>query len=191
MKNAKELILEKTFFLLLENGLEGISVSKVQKITGLSRGLLYRYFKNKSDLILEVCKRYFFERYFPFKGNLDEITLYDFINLSEKSAAKLFKLLEKNLGKKINILRYNMLYAEVIDKEPLFKSYAANEIKKMKIVLNNAIKNKEIKKLPNEFIENVFLDIMGRVTDISKDNNPKISDLFKDVKIFYKLLSLA
>ena len=134
MKNAKELILEHTFILMLERGLDGVSVSGLQEATGLSRGLLYRYYKNKDELILEVCKRYFFERYFTFDVNLNEISLGDFINLAEKSAKHLFKSLENISGKKVNILRYNMLYAEVLDRLPQFRDYAASEIKKMRIV---------------------------------------------------------
>ncbi|MBS1485765.1 MAG: TetR/AcrR family transcriptional regulator [Opitutales bacterium] len=188
MKNAKELILEHTFILMLERGLDGVSVSGLQEATGLSRGLLYRYYKSKDELILEVCKRYFFERYFTFDVNLNEISLGDFINLAEKSARHLFKSLENISGKKINILRYNMLYADVLDRLPQFKDYAASEIKKMRIVLKNAISRGEIKDLPVDFLENVLLDILGRVACLSSGNNPKISDIFKDSKRFYKLI---
>lgn len=188
MKNAKELILEHTFILMLERGLDGVSVSGLQEATGLSRGLLYRYYKNKDDLILEVCKRYFFERYFTFYVNLSEISLEEFMNLAEKSAKQLFKSLENISGKKVNIMRYNMLYAEVLDRLPQFKDYAASEIKKMRIVLKNAISRGEIKDLPVDFLENVLLDILGRVACLSSGNTPKISDIFKDSKRFYKLI---
>lgn len=191
MKNAKELILERAFILMLENGLDGLSVSALQAESGLSRGLLYRYYKNKDDLILEVCKRYFFERYFSFYGDLNSITLGEFIELSEKSARSLFKTLEKNSSKKIDILRYNMLYAEVVERMPEFKNYAASEIKKLRVVLRNAIDRGEIKNLPLPFLENVFLDILGRVSCVSKKAPLKVSDIFKDAKCFYKLLFKA
>lgn len=192
MKNSREQILEKTFLLLLENGLDGLSISKLQECSGLSRGLLYRYFDSKSDLILNVCKRYFFERYFTFCGDLNKISLCDFIALSQKSAKNLFESLEKLLGKKVDILRYNMLYAEVLQNEPLFLKYARNEIGKMRIVVKNAIKNGEIKKgISPEFLENVFLDILGRVACISKNNKVSFSDTFKDCITFYNLIKAS
>ena len=67
MKDTREKILEKTFMLLIRKGYDSVSVSDIQKELGMSRGLLYCYFKNKSDLILAVCalrraRRFFLRR---------------------------------------------------------------------------------------------------------------------------------
>lgn len=62
---TKELILEKTLGLLLEKGYDGVSVSDICQVTGISRGLLYHYFRNKEDLFEEIiCE--FYNRHYTF-----------------------------------------------------------------------------------------------------------------------------
>ena len=63
MKDTRERILETTFMLLIKNGYDSVSVTDIQKELGISRGLLYCYFKNKSDLIIAACMQYFFDGY--------------------------------------------------------------------------------------------------------------------------------
>ncbi len=60
---ARSVILRQTFLLLLEKGYDGVSITDIQKATGLSRGLLYHYFENKETLFLEVVRKYFVDLY--------------------------------------------------------------------------------------------------------------------------------
>lgn len=61
--DARELILKQTFLLLLEKGYDGVSITDIQKATGLSRGLLYHYFENKEILFSEVVRKYIMDLY--------------------------------------------------------------------------------------------------------------------------------
>lgn len=47
---TREFILEKTFGLLLQKGYDGVSVSDIQQLTGMARGLLYHYFGSLEQL---------------------------------------------------------------------------------------------------------------------------------------------
>ena len=57
--NTKDLILEKTFGLLLEKGYKGVSISDIQQATGMARGLLYHYFGSQEVLFEESIGKYF------------------------------------------------------------------------------------------------------------------------------------
>lgn len=53
---TREFILEKTFGLLLQKGYDGVSVSDIQQLTGMARGLLYHYFGNQERLFEEALE---------------------------------------------------------------------------------------------------------------------------------------
>ena len=54
--DTKDKILKTTFLLLLEKGYDKVLVSDIQNELGISRGLLYRYFKGKDELVYTACK---------------------------------------------------------------------------------------------------------------------------------------
>lgn len=163
MKDTREKILEKTFMLLIRKGCDSVSVSDIQKELGMSRGLLYCYFKNKSDLILAACTQYFFDGYLA-TIDLDEISFRDFIlhviNVHKNIAC---------CGRtRFDILKYNTLYSAVIMREPRFKKYALGEFAKAVRVIENAKKRGEIKQLPTNFVGATMLSILGRTTYITE-----------------------
>lgn len=57
--STRDLILKKTFGLLLEKGYDGVSVSDIQETTGMARGLLYHYFGNQHRLYMEAVGSFF------------------------------------------------------------------------------------------------------------------------------------
>lgn len=56
--DSKDFILQKTFFLLLSKGYDGVSITDIQKETGMSRGLLYHYYGGKEELFREAAEKY-------------------------------------------------------------------------------------------------------------------------------------
>lgn len=55
---TRDLILQKTFGLLLAKGYDGVSVSDIQQNTGMARGLLYHYFGGQEALFNEAAEKY-------------------------------------------------------------------------------------------------------------------------------------
>lgn len=55
---TRDLILQKTFGLLLAKGYDGVSVSDIQQNTGMARGLLYHYFGGQEALFNEAVEKY-------------------------------------------------------------------------------------------------------------------------------------
>lgn len=56
--DSKEHILRTTFYLLLTKGYDGVSISDIQRETGLSRGLLYHYYGSKEELFRVAGERF-------------------------------------------------------------------------------------------------------------------------------------
>ena len=80
--DTKDKILKTTFLLLLEKGYDKVLVSDIQNELGISRGLLYRYFKGKDELVYTACKEYFYNRYFD-GVDYDKISLKDFLSMPQ------------------------------------------------------------------------------------------------------------
>lgn len=54
---TRDLILQRTFALLLDKGYDGVSVSDIQQELEIARGLLYHYFGSKEELFAEAVRQ--------------------------------------------------------------------------------------------------------------------------------------
>lgn len=63
MKYSRELILKRAFDVFMNKGYDSTSITVLQKELDMSRGAMYRYFKNKEDLFIAVIDEYFFKQY--------------------------------------------------------------------------------------------------------------------------------
>ena len=54
----REHILRKTFYLMLKKGYDGVSITDIQRETGLSRGYLYHYYGSKEELFRVAGERF-------------------------------------------------------------------------------------------------------------------------------------
>lgn len=57
MKNTKEKILETALALFAANGYEGVSVSDIAGSLGMTKGALYKHYKNKQDILDSILLR--------------------------------------------------------------------------------------------------------------------------------------
>lgn len=184
-ETTKDKILRTTFLLLLEKGYDGVIISDIQNALGISRGLLYRYFKNKNELVFAACREYFYDRYFN-DADYDTMSLRDFIDHTCKAIHSITNF----YGNEIEMLKYNTLYSTFIQKDADFKLIALMEFDKARKVIRNAIARKEIKCLPENFIGATILAILGRTSYItpSPTNKYIIGRILEDVEQFYNLI---
>lgn len=184
--DTREKILQTTFLLLIEKGYDRISITDIQKESGVSRGLLYYFFKNKTDLLFAACRKYFFDRYMTV--DVDTISFRGFL---DHIKGVVHSLTDFN-GHEIDILKYNALYSCVLVCEPRFWDYIVNELKKASIIIENAKKRGEIKDLPTHFIGATFLSILGRTSYVTATpSNAYIrSRILEDIDTLYALISL-
>lgn len=188
MKNRKDLILANTFVLLLKKGYDSVSISDISDKIGMSRGLIYKYFDSKSELIFESCQKFFLEE---FLIDIEKISLEECIEQFIKNLKRVIKNLSEIAGEHIDVLKYNLLYAEVLMRDVRLKKSAHKWTMFLtNNVLRRAKKRKEIKNLPDTFIQNAFLDIVGRVSlfHTSRDANYCIKSIISDIRTFYKLI---
>ena len=102
--NRKKAIAQAALELFASNGFSGVSISRIAKKAGVSKGLLYNYFANKEALVQEIV----IEGFRQMLDNLDfdfqkELTRERFIELVEKN----FRLLREEIS-------YWSLYISVI-----------------------------------------------------------------------------
>ena len=57
MKDTKEKILESALKLFAADGYEAVSVSMIAGELGITKGALYRHYKNKRDIFGSILKR--------------------------------------------------------------------------------------------------------------------------------------
>lgn len=122
---TKDLIIETAFIAFLENGYDRVSLNKIVKNTGLTKGAFYHNFASKSDLMYEVMKRYFFKH------------LDDTINLIDGSGDSFEEKLSLIIQNVMNVnIRLNGQNGKSVDHEAFFTLFQEctnidEELKKM------------------------------------------------------------
>ncbi len=184
-ESTKDKILKAAFLLMLEKGYDKLLVSDIQAKLGISRGLMYRYFKGKSDLVFAACREFFYDRYFS-GVDYNSMTLADFFEHVD-AAVRQITVFD---GKEIEMLKYNTLYSSLIQSNPQFKAVALSEFEKARKVIRNSIRRGEVKRLPENFIGATILAILGRTSYITEtpSNEYIIKRILADVKQFYELI---
>lgn len=151
--NTKEIILKKTFNLLLLRGFDGVSITDIQKTTGLSRGLLYHYFKNKEDLFIQVTEKYFVQIFdFEIRKTKD-YTVYEFVEFMRKRFKRIAKTISNIVSEtdeitEASMLNYHFLFYQAMQRDSIFRNKYKATIEKELIgweyALTNSISKKEI-----------------------------------------------
>jgi len=186
MLSTREKILRTTFLLMLEKGYDKVLVSDIQNQLGISRGLLYKYFKGKSDLIFTACREFFYDRYFDPNIDYSILTLRQFLDFSEIAISKMTNI----DGVEISILKYNTLYSSILQVSRKFADVADGEFGKARLVIHNAIERGEIKKVSENFVGATILAILGRTSYITEypSNAYICKRIVEDVNRFYDLI---
>ncbi len=182
---TKDKILKATFLLLLEKGYDRVLVSDIQSLLGMSRGLLYRYFKSKNELFFAACREYFYDRYFR-GADYSNMTLREFLEHAKSAVLDITNL----DGTEIGMLQYNTLYSALIQCQPRFNRVALEEFAKAREVIHNSIVRGEVKELPENFIGATLLAIFGRTSYITEtpSNEYVKKRIIEDVDTFYSLI---
>lgn len=83
MKYSREYILRRAFDVFMNKGYDSASISVLQEELQMSRGAMYRYFRNKEELFNAVIDEYFFKIFDKLLHNMDnnKYTLEKFIEV--------------------------------------------------------------------------------------------------------------
>ncbi len=164
---TKETILHTTFELLLKKGYDAVSITEIQKNAGISRGLLYHYYKSKDELFLEVTERYFVDFFKIDLTAVSHFTVEEMIAYMEKKHKTLcrIRLIERN---QVNLMDYDFLFYQVVRKNASFASWYKTirdeELQAWKIVLHNSQQKGMLKEeIEVEEIAPIFVYIIDGV----------------------------
>lgn len=120
---TKDIILQKTFGLLLQKGYTGVSISDIQQATGMARGLLYHYFANQ-ELLFEETIRFFLDKWWTLdKESLRNSTIADYIVYVVDKYRKITEDLQKQYESRVTLREVCLLFAEVGRLCPMIGEY--------------------------------------------------------------------
>ena len=121
----KEKIIHSGFELICEKGYYNTNTAEIAKLAGVSTGIVYQYFKDKHDILIEGIKLYANSIFFPMLAvsNTDvKITANNFPSISmthsDKEVAKLFHNAEMEITTSVtSILLKNGFKTENINEK--------------------------------------------------------------------------
>lgn len=136
----KEKIIEAGFKLICENGYYNTNTAEIAKAAGVSTGIVYQYFKDKYDILIEGLEKYGDNIFFPMLKTKDII-------FNKNDFNKLLKQMIKHYisNHKISNVAHEEIMAMVHSDKRVAKYYYKRELEMTnslkEILLNNKFKD--------------------------------------------------
>lgn len=148
--DSRDHILQKTFFLLLTKGYDGVSITDIQRETGMSRGLLYHYYGSKEELFRVAGETFLTDLFLTDPLQTKENGLFEMIAYIVKRYKELYKNWNKYPAEaNISIAKYDFLIYQMIEKEKrIARIYAGMRVQEKVAWMQAAdrsLENKEIR----------------------------------------------
>lgn len=191
MNNTKEKILNTALLLFAENGYEAVSVNMIAGKLGITKGALYKHYKNKRDIFDSIVKRMYevdakrSNQYDVPKENYDtDPAGYDTVTLNNIKSFTLAQLLfwteddfASNFRKMLSLERYrNSEIAELYGNCVTFGPVAYMKDIFDRMIANGIIKQQNSKELAIEYYAPLYL--MIEMSDGS-DNKKEYTELLE------------
>ncbi len=119
----KEKIIDAGFKLICENGYYNINTATIAKEAGVSTGIVYQYFNDKHDILIEGLKKYGNDIFFPMLKNNN-------LNFKFDNFEKLLENMIENYinNHKISKIAHEEIMAMVHSDKEIAEFYYKNEI---------------------------------------------------------------
>lgn len=178
MSDTREFIIDQAYSLFLSRSYEAVSVSDISKAIGFTKGAMYHHFTNKEELFKAVIDKYLIINELSISDT--RITLAQFI---EECINHTKKIVHDIFGETPDFVPINYM-SLVIDAFRHYPGFAsdkenllANEIEKIKIIMDNAIIHGEIRKDINtsNMAANFFSITMGMAPNLLHNNSPQLA----------------
>lgn len=186
--STKDIIIEKTFRLLLKKGYDGVSITDIQKETGISRGLLYHYFGNKERLLVEATMTNFLE---IFNVDLEMAKNFNVQQMIDYITQKYESVIDKTFGKQtanqnVTIVDYDYLFYRVIRESADFKMkynrIRDHELIAWKLAINNSKSEGRLSEKVNPDKEAKYFGYLTDGVWMSSVNDNSIKSLIIDLE---------
>lgn len=151
MKYSREYILRRAFDVFMNKGYDSASISVLQEELNMSRGAMYRYFKNKEELFNAVIDEYFFRLFNKILQDIKkDRTLAEYIEIMYRRQKLILNAFTRAGVTHTFFLNYTALmiqaakhYPNFIDR---FRVINSKLIGNWKSAINNSIKIGEVRK---------------------------------------------
>jgi TetR/AcrR family transcriptional regulator, transcriptional repressor for nem operon len=195
MSDTREYIIDQSYGLFLNHSYEAVSISEISKAIGLTKGALYHHFTNKEELFKAVIDKYLDIQL----SNINDpnISLTAYIDKIISHAENILNSIISSSQKFIT-LNYLSLFIDAFRHYPGFskekESLIQNEIKKIEMIINNAIEKGEVRRDINTSVMamNFFSLSMGMAANLIQNNSPKqaIEILREQLFELYRLMKV-
>lgn len=150
MKFYKEDILKVAFDEFMVNGYASPIINSLQQKLGMSRGALYRHYKNKDELFKTVVDTYFFHTLERITEKIDPtICVPDLVRSLQKRQRLIAQLITTKGGSRFTFLNFNNLMIQAARHYPGFtiryKKIQLHVQNQWKIALKNSVDMGEIR----------------------------------------------
>ncbi len=71
MTDTKDHILRTAFSFFIKKSYKAVTMSDLEKATGLTKGAFYHYFKSKEEIYIEVIDKYYLANHIPRNETID------------------------------------------------------------------------------------------------------------------------
>lgn len=203
MKYSREYIIGKAFDVFMNRGYDSTSISVLQQELQMSRGAMYRYFKNKEELFICVIDECFFK---PFDKMVGSVTqerdkkVSELIEISSRRQ-RLIVAAFARIGITHSVfLNYTALIIQAAKHYPnfvcRFKKIQNDLRTTWKFALRNSIEAGEIRKDANiDILAGLFMSVSaneGSDQDIDEEmfSEYVIRDFYKRIEIMEYLFNL-
>jgi len=160
-QKTRQSLVDAAETLLKTNGFNALSVEDITKSARVAKGTFYVYFKHKEDIVSEICRGYFKQ----IEEQIDEMKSADLV---EKLSLYFDSFMEAVELYGINICREWIRGAIDPNTAPdnTDMSKWQYDVEMLKNILNNAIKNNELKKdTPIELLTHLLIsELYGMMT---------------------------
>ena len=133
----KEKIIKYGFDLICEKGYYNTNTAEIAKSAGVSTGIVYSYFNDKHDILLEGLKRYANNIFYP------SIDFINDISINEKNLEKIVRKVISQFVKnhKLSQSAHEEITAMTHSDKDVAKFFHENEIEMTNVVVNLLKKN--------------------------------------------------
>ncbi|PFT95544.1 TetR family transcriptional regulator [Bacillus thuringiensis] len=171
-ENKEQSIFDATISLTIEEGLQGLSMSKIAKRAKVSAATIYIYYANKEDLLdkvyVEVKKQ--LSRYMNAKLN------------SDMHSEQLIKQFLQNIYEFMKDYRSYMLFIEQYSMSPSISVNTTPMFKDLFEYFERGVAQKELKPLSTYLLASYcYLPIMQLAKDADTKNEEGIEGMFRQI----------
>ncbi len=149
-EDTREHILNVAFELFLHKGYKEVTMSELEKATGLTKGAFYHHFKDKLEIFeAAISEKTGKMRFHPDNEWLKRVSLWNYIEAYVAHNEKVARYLFNNLSFNYADLQFTNIISDVINYMPGFKEnlikITAEEINIWESVIFRAKENNEIR----------------------------------------------